>query len=124
MIKDFDSYDNFDVKGDVKWRDHFHMTGKYRVLPDRDCNINVKLNHKTPIKFHNQKQSWLTSHYTRTRQIQRHTKWIRTYMSFNINNKFSFIDRFQFLSSSLDSLVKNSVKIILSVWAKNLILKY
>ena len=28
-------------------------------------------------------------------------------MSFNINNKLSFIDSFQFLSSSLDSLVKN-----------------
>ena len=28
-------------------------------------------------------------------------------MSFSINNKLSFIDRFQFLSSSLDSLVKN-----------------
>ena len=27
--------------------------------------------------------------------------------SFTINNKFSFIDSFQFLSSSLDSLVKN-----------------
>ena len=29
------------------------------------------------------------------------------YMSFSINNKFSFIDRFQYLGSSLDSLVKN-----------------
>ena len=29
------------------------------------------------------------------------------YMSFSINNKISFIDSFQFLSSSLDSLVKN-----------------
>ena len=28
-------------------------------------------------------------------------------MSFNINNKLAFIDSFQFLSSSLDSLVKN-----------------
>ena len=28
-------------------------------------------------------------------------------MSFNINNKLSLIDSFQFLSSSLDSLVKN-----------------
>ena len=28
-------------------------------------------------------------------------------MSFSINNKLSFIDSFQFLSSSLDSLVKN-----------------
>ena len=29
------------------------------------------------------------------------------YMSFSINNKFSFIDSFQFLSSSLDGLIKN-----------------
>ena len=28
-------------------------------------------------------------------------------MNFTINNKLSFIDSFQFLSSSLDSLVKN-----------------
>ena len=28
-------------------------------------------------------------------------------MSFTINNKLGFIDSFQFLSSSLDSLVKN-----------------
>ena len=32
---------------------------------------------------------------------------LEKYMSFTINNKLSFIDRFQFLSSSLDSLVKN-----------------
>ena len=31
-------------------------------------------------------------------------------MHFSINNKLAFIDRFQFLSSSLDSLVKNLVK--------------
>ena len=28
-------------------------------------------------------------------------------MSFSINNKSIFIDRFQFLNSSLDSLIKN-----------------
>ena len=32
---------------------------------------------------------------------------LEKYMSFTINNKFTFIDCFQFLSSSLDSLVKN-----------------
>ena len=32
---------------------------------------------------------------------------LEKYMSFSINNKLSYIDRFQFLSSSLDSLVKN-----------------
>ena len=31
-------------------------------------------------------------------------------MSFTINNKLSFIDSFQFLSSSLDSLVKTLSK--------------
>ena len=32
---------------------------------------------------------------------------LEKYMSFSINNNLSFIDSFQFLSSSLDSLVKN-----------------
>ena len=32
---------------------------------------------------------------------------LEEYMNFIINNKLSFIDSFQFLSSSLDSLVKN-----------------
>ena len=35
---------------------------------------------------------------------------LEKYMSFSINNKLSFIDSFQFLSSSLDSLVINSGK--------------
>ena len=32
---------------------------------------------------------------------------LEKYMSFAINNKLSFMDSFQFLSFSLDSLVKN-----------------
>ena len=32
---------------------------------------------------------------------------LEKYMSFSINNKLSFIDIFRFLSSPLDSLVKN-----------------
>ena len=35
---------------------------------------------------------------------------LETYMSFSINNKLIFIDSFQFLSSSLDSLAKNLAK--------------
>ena len=35
---------------------------------------------------------------------------LEKYMSFNINNKLVFIEIFQFLSSSLDSLVKNMGK--------------
>ena len=32
---------------------------------------------------------------------------LENYMSFTVNDKLSFIDSFQFLSSSLDSFVKN-----------------
>ena len=35
---------------------------------------------------------------------------LKKYMSFIINSKLSFIDSFQYLSSWLDSLVKNLVK--------------
>ena len=35
------------------------------------------------------------------------TNGLEKYISFSINNKFSFIDSVQFLSSLLDSLVKN-----------------
>ena len=35
---------------------------------------------------------------------------LEKYMSFSINSKLSFIDSLQFLSSSLDNLVKNSGK--------------
>ena len=35
---------------------------------------------------------------------------LKKYISFSINNKLSFIDSFQFLSSSLDSLFKNLTK--------------
>ena len=35
---------------------------------------------------------------------------LEKYMSFSINSKLSFIDSFQFLSSPLDSLVKNLAK--------------
>ena len=35
---------------------------------------------------------------------------LEKYMSFTINNKLSFIDSFKFISSSLDSLVKNLSK--------------
>ena len=36
---------------------------------------------------------------------------LEKYMSFSMNNKLGFIDSFQFLSSSLDSLVKNLGKV-------------
>ena len=47
--------DNYLIDTDVKVRDHCHITGKYRGSAYRDCNINLELNHKIPIVFHNLK---------------------------------------------------------------------
>ena len=115
--------DNDYVDNDVKVRDHCHITGKYRGSAHRDCNINVKLNHKIPVVFHNLKN--YDSHLI----IQELGKFnlkinviqsgLEKYMNFSINNKLSFIDSFQFLSSSL----KIQTKMILSIWVKNLKIK-
>ena len=47
--------DNDYVDNDVKVRDHCHITGKYTGFAHRDCNINLRLNHKSPVVFHNLK---------------------------------------------------------------------
>ena len=36
-------------------RGHCHITGKYRDSTHRDCDINLKLNHKIPVVFNNLK---------------------------------------------------------------------
>ena len=102
--------DNDYVDGDVKVRDHCHITGKHRVSAHRDCNINVKLNQKIRVAFYNLKKydSYLLQELGKFNlKINVIPNELEKYMSFSINNKLSFIDNFQFLSSSLDSLVKN-----------------
>ena len=47
--------DNAYIDNDVKVRDHFHITGKYRRSAHKDCNMNLKVNHKTSDIFHNLK---------------------------------------------------------------------
>ena len=51
------------------------------------------------------------------------TNGLEKYISFTIINKLSFIENIQFLSSSLDSLVKNLNKDYLNIWVKNLIIR-
>ena len=84
----------------------------------RDCNSNVKLNHKTPVVFHN------LNNYDSHLIMQQLGKFIlksnvipnglEKYMSFSNNNKLNFINSFQFLSFSLDSLVKIFLKKMIS----------
>ena len=102
--------DNAYVDGDVKVRDHCHTTGKCRCPAHRDCNINVKLNHKIPVVFHNLKN--YDSHTAMqglgkfNRKINVIPNGLEKFMSFSINNKSIFIDSVQFLNSLIDSLVK------------------
>ena len=111
--------DNAYVDGDVKVRDHSHVSGKFRGSAHWDCNIKVKLNHKFPIVFHYLKK--YNSHHIMQEQGKFNFEIIvipnelEKYISFNIDYKLAFIDSFLFLSSSLNSLVKNLGKMILSI---------
>ena len=99
------------IDNDVKVRDHCHITGKNRVSAHRDRNINIKLNQKIPVVFHNLKNhnSHLIVQETGKLNLKINIipNRLEKYMSFSINNKLRFIDSFRYLSSSLDSLVKN-----------------
>ena len=111
--------DNDYVDNHVKASGHCHISGKYRDSAHRDCNTNVKSNHKIPIVFNNLKN--YDSHFTMQElgkfnlKINAIPNGSEKYLSFKISNKVSFIDSFQFLNSSLDSLVKNLGKVILSI---------
>ena len=88
---------NVYVEGDVKVRDHCHITGKYRGSAHRDCNIKVKFNHKTPIVFQNLKN--YDSHLIMQElgkfdlKINIILNGSEKYMIFNISYKLSFIDK-------------------------------
>ena len=47
--------DNDYFNNGVKVRSHCHITGKYRGSAHRNCNINLKLNQKFSVVFHNLK---------------------------------------------------------------------
>ena len=101
--------DNIYADGDVKTKINCHIFGKYRSSAYRDCNINVKLNHKIPIVFQNLKNYdshlliyELGKFYFKINIISNR---LEKYMRFKINNKLIFVDIF--LSFPL---VKNSSK--------------
>ena len=98
------------VDGDVNVRDNCHITGKYKGSAHKYCNVQVKLNHKTAVVFQNLKN--YDSHLIMQElgkfnfKINAIPNGLGKCTSFSINNKLAFIDSLQFLSSSLDSLIK------------------
>ena len=114
--EDFDNPTNFSIcdnnhiDTDVKVRDHCHITGKYRGSAHRDCNINFQFNHKISVALHNLKNYYLHPIMQELGKFNLKTNVIpnglEKYMNFSIKNTLIFIDRFQFLRFSFDSLVK------------------
>ena len=67
------------IYNDVKVRDNCHIPKKYRGFVHRDFNINVKLNHKIPVVFHNLKNYHLIMQELGKLNLKKKcfTKWIR-----------------------------------------------
>ena len=113
------------VEKDVRVRDHCHITGKFKGSAHRDCNLKLRIKPediKIPIIFHNLRG--YDSHFI-MQQIGEIAKKhgeeqdlninaipnnMEKYMAFMLGNNLTFIDSFQFMSSSLDKLVNNLPK--------------
>ena len=112
---------------DIRVRDHCHITGKYRGSAHQECNLKLRINPeeiKIPVIFHNLRG--YDSHFimqeigaiVKKHAYTKNGKEIKMdinvipnnmekYMSFMLGNHLTFIDSFQFMSSSLDKLVSN-----------------
>ena len=115
-------------KTDVRVRDHCHITGKYRGSAHQDCNLNFRITDKIPVIFHNlrgydshfimQEIGEIAKKHTYTNKkgekcqmsINAIPNNLEKYMAFMLGNHLTFIDSFQFMSSSLDKLVSNLPK--------------
>ena len=117
----------------LKVRDHCHYTGLYRGPAHSLCNLRYKIPSYIPVVFHN--LSGYDAHLF-IRELGAHTSEMgviaknkEDYISFSIKVpvekyvdkngeekdiliELRFIDSFKFMSSSLDSLTKNLVRIV------------
>ena len=98
-------------ENDKKVRDHCHISGKFRGAAHNICNKNFRLTEKIPVIFHNLKG--YDSHLI-MQEIGKFGKNINVipnnmekYMAFFLGKHLKFIDSFQFMSKSLESLVNN-----------------
>ena len=112
---------------DIRVREHCHITGQYRGSAHQDCNLKLKIvpDHiKIPVIFHNlrgydchfimQEIGAIVKNNTYTKKgkeikmdINAIPDNMEKYMAFMLGNHLTFIDSFQFMSSSLDKLVSN-----------------
>ena len=116
---------------DIRVRDHCHITGKYRGSAHQECNLQLRINPdeiKIPVIFHNlrgydshfimQEIGAIVKNHTyknkkgeeKQMNINAIPNNMEKYMAFMLGNHLTFIDSFQFMSSSLDKLVSNLPK--------------
>jgi hypothetical protein len=97
-------------KASDKVRDHCHLTGEYRGAAHSCCNLRARTNYDIPVFVHN-----LTGYdahllFQEMEKVAGDISVVATnsekYVSFKLNN-LVFKDSCQFLSSSLEALVKN-----------------
>ena len=119
---------------DIRVRDHCHITGKYRGPAHQDCNLKLRIESdkiKIPIIFHNlrgydshfimQEIGAIIKNHTyknkkgeiKEMNINATPNNMEKYMAFMLGNHLTFIDSFQFMSSSLEQLVSNLPKTLL-----------
>ena len=113
---------------DIRVRDHCHITGKFRGSAHQECNLQLRLNPeeiKIPVIFHNlrgydshfimQEIGAIVKNHTYKNKKGEDTQMninaipnnMEKYMAFMLGNHLTFIDSFQFMSSSLEKLVSN-----------------
>ena len=113
---------------DINVRDHCHITGKYRGSAHQECNLKLRVNPekvKIPVIFHNlrgydshlimQEIGAIVKEYEYTNKkgqkcqmnINAIPNNMEKYMAFMLGNNLTFLDSFQFMSSSLEKLVSN-----------------
>ena len=113
---------------DIQVRDHCHITGKYRGSAHQECNLKLRVNSeevKIPVIFHNlrgydshfimQEIGAIVKKHVYTNKkgekcqmnINAIPNNMEKYMAFMLGNHLTFIDSFQFMSSSLEKLVSN-----------------
>jgi hypothetical protein len=102
-----------ELNDDKVW-DHCHITGKYRGAAHNKCNLDYKIPRHIPVVFHNLRG------YDSHLLVQQFGKFpdevvsvipnnMEKYMSITLG-RFRFIDSYQFMTASLDVLVKNTTK--------------
>ena len=97
-------------KGELKVKNHDHYSGFFLGASHNECNLQYRIKKRIPIFFHNSKNydsHMLIKMMSKTGDpIRIIPSSFEKYMCIEFR-KFTFLDSYQFLPSSLDTLTKN-----------------